>query len=231
MAYLNPGFAPPLLFDINRRANIHTVVDHSVNLIVEKDQDSPEGLPFYETRKEDCDLMVGEFMVSSIFIHLPKNTKEDYPDLHAVGRSIILWYYALEKRACRPILMHNLKISVERDDDIMVGFTIIAGNYSSTLTVGQNLLGEKSGHDLEQSLLTAVLHDADKKGYVLFREYKALLRKKLVKAKRFWKINAIRPEIKAKRGRTRKFNLGQIANWGGLVKELGCQIVTQKTGF
>lgn len=175
MAYLNPGFALPLLFDIKRRANIHTVVDHSVNLIVEKDQDSPEGLPFYETRKEDCDLMVGEFMISSIFIRLPKNTKEDYPDLHAVGRSIILWYYALEKRACRPILMHNLKISVERDDDIMVGFTIIAGNYSSTLTVGQNLLGEKSGHDLEQSLLTAVLHDADKKGYVLFREYKALL--------------------------------------------------------
>ena len=56
------------------------------------------------------------------------------------------------------------------------------------------------------------------------------LRKKLVKAKRFGKINAIRPEIKAKRGRTGKFNLGQIANWGGLVKELGCQIVTQKQG-
>ena len=26
----------------------------------------------------------------------------------------------------------------------------------------------------------------------------------------------------------KKFNLGQIANWGGLVKELGCQIVTQE---
>jgi hypothetical protein len=52
----------------------------------------------------------------------------------------------------------------------------------------------------------------------------AKLRKKLVKAKRFWKINAFRPEIKAKRGRMKKFNLGQIANWGGLVKELGCQI-------
>ena len=59
---------------------------------------------------------------------------------------------------------------------------------------------------------------------------KPKLRKKLVKAKRFGKINAIRPEIKAKRGRTGKFNLGQIANWGGLVKELGCQIVTQKQG-
>ncbi len=49
----------------------------------------------------------------------------------------------------------------------------------------------------------------------------AKLQKKLVKAKRFWKINAIRPEIKARRGRTRKFKLGQKANWGGLVKELG----------
>ena len=56
----------------------------------------------------------------------------------------------------------------------------------------------------------------------------AKLQKKLVKRKRFWKINAIRPEIKAKRGRTRKFNLGLKANWGGLVKELGCQIVTRK---
>ena len=47
------------------------------------------------------------------------------------------------------------------------------------------------------------------------------LRKKLVKAKRFWKINAVWPKIKAKRGRIKKFNLIQIANWGGLVKELG----------
>jgi hypothetical protein len=49
----------------------------------------------------------------------------------------------------------------------------------------------------------------------------AKLRKKVVKAKRFWKINAIQPKIKAKRGRMKKFNLGQKANWGGLVKELG----------
>ena len=56
----------------------------------------------------------------------------------------------------------------------------------------------------------------------------AKLQKNLVKAKRFWKINAIRPEIKARRGKTRKFNLGQKANWGGLAKELGCQIVTLK---
>jgi len=49
----------------------------------------------------------------------------------------------------------------------------------------------------------------------------AKLQKKLVKAKRFWKINAVRPKIKAKRGRIKKFYLRQIANWGGLVKELG----------
>ena len=52
------------------------------------------------------------------------------------------------------------------------------------------------------------------------------LRKKLVKAKRFGKINAIRPEIKARRGRMRKYNLGLKAKLGGLEKELGCQIVT-----
>ena len=45
--------------------------------------------------------------------------------------------------------------------------------------------------------------------------------------KRFWKINAIRPKIKAIKGKTRKFNLGQKANWGRMVKEIGCQIVTQ----
>ena len=56
----------------------------------------------------------------------------------------------------------------------------------------------------------------------------AKLRKKLVKNNGFWKINAFRPEIKAKRGRTGKFKSGLKANWGGLVKELGCQIVTQK---
>jgi hypothetical protein len=49
----------------------------------------------------------------------------------------------------------------------------------------------------------------------------AKLRKKLVKRKRFWKINAIRPEIKARGGRMKKFNMGQKAKWGGLVKELG----------
>ena len=58
----------------------------------------------------------------------------------------------------------------------------------------------------------------------------AELLKKFVKAKLFWKINAIRPEIKARRGRMKKFNLGLKANWGGLVKELGCQIVTPKLG-
>jgi hypothetical protein len=54
----------------------------------------------------------------------------------------------------------------------------------------------------------------------------AKVRKKLVKAKRFWKINAIRPEIKARRGRMRKSKLGQKANWGALVKELGFLFVT-----
>ena len=57
--------------------------------------------------------------------------------------------------------------------------------------------------------------------------YAAKLRKKLVKSNGFWRINAIRPKIKAERGRMKNFNLGQIANWGGLVKELGFLFVTQ----
>ena len=64
-----------------------------------------------------------------------------------------------------------------------------------------------------------------------FADFSAKLRKKSVTKDGFWKINAIRPVIKAIRGRTGKFKFGLKANWGGLVKELGCQIVTQKTGF
>ena len=55
----------------------------------------------------------------------------------------------------------------------------------------------------------------------------AKLRKKPVKRKRFWKINAIQPKIKVRQGRTKKLNLGLKANWGGLVKELGFLFVTQ----
>ena len=60
----------------------------------------------------------------------------------------------------------------------------------------------------------------------MFARVAAKLRKKLVKRKRFWKINAFRPEIKARRGRMKMFKFGLKANWGGLVKELGFQIVT-----
>ena len=63
-----------------------------------------------------------------------------------------------------------------------------------------------------------------------FNSFVAKLRK-VVNRKQFWKINAIQPEIKARRGRMKKYNLGQKANWGGLVKELGCQIVTQLKTF
>ena len=41
------------------------------------------------------------------------------------------------------------------------------------------------------------------------------------------RANAIRPKKKVKRGRMGKYNLGVKAKWGGLVKELGCQIVTR----
>ena len=58
----------------------------------------------------------------------------------------------------------------------------------------------------------------------------ANIQKKVVKNNGFWKINAFRPKIKAIKGKTRNFKLKEKANWGGLVKELGCQIVTPKLG-
>ena len=54
----------------------------------------------------------------------------------------------------------------------------------------------------------------------------AKLRKNNVKNNGFWKINAIWPKIKAKRGSTRKYEKEGNAKYGGLVKELGFQIVT-----
>ena len=61
---------------------------------------------------------------------------------------------------------------------------------------------------------------------VIACKFSAKLRKKLVKSNGFWRINAIRPKIKAKLGRTRKYENEGNAKFGGLVKELGCQIVT-----
>ena len=55
----------------------------------------------------------------------------------------------------------------------------------------------------------------------------AKLRKKLVKSNGFWKINAIRPKMKAKRRRMRKYENEGNAKYGGLVKELGFLFVTQ----
>ena len=45
--------------------------------------------------------------------------------------------------------------------------------------------------------------------------------KKLVKNNGFWRIKAIRPKIKAKQGRMRKYENEGNAKFGGLVKELG----------
>lgn len=175
MVYVQQGFALPLLFDIKWHAYAHTIFDYPYNIIVEKEQDSPKGLPFYEVKTGDCDLMLGEFMISHIFIQLPKNTKELYPELHAIGRSILLWCYAFEKRVGNPIFMHNIKLLIESDDTIANGFILKEGDYSSTLKVGQNLLGNSDSHDLEKRLLTSVICDAVKKGCVSCREYNALI--------------------------------------------------------
>jgi len=40
--------------------------------------------------------------------------------------------------------------------------------------------------------------------FLFLSDLAAKLRKKLVKAKRFWKINAVRPKIKAKRGKNKE---------------------------
>jgi len=55
----------------------------------------------------------------------------------------------------------------------------------------------------------------------------AKLRKKVVVTKRFWKINAIRPEIKAIKGKNEEVQFGAKSKLGGLVKKLGFLFVTQ----
>jgi len=57
----------------------------------------------------------------------------------------------------------------------------------------------------------------------------AKLAKKVVTKDGFERINAIRPVIKAIRGRTGKFKFRLKANWGGLVKELGFLFVTPES--
>ena len=176
VAYLAPGLALPILYDIKRRGNRHAVEEPPVNIVVERDQDCPEGLPFYETRVGDYDLMVGEFMISCLFIRLPQNCKDSEPVLHAVGRSLILWYYALEHSSGRPVLKKNYKLSVVSDDSIKDGF-LLEERAISILKIGQNLFGSEEGHVVEQRLLEAILGDADKKGLVLNTAYKSLITK------------------------------------------------------
>ena len=174
VVYLAPGSSLPIMYEIKRRGYRHAVDDRPVSVVVEKDQDSPEGLPFYEIRVGDYDWMIGEFMISSLFLRLPKSCKDCFPELHAVGRSLVLWYYALEHSSGRPVLMKNYKLSVESDGNIQEGFTLVEGAISS-LKIGQNLFGTNDGHTIEQKLLETVLGDADKKGYILNAEYKTLI--------------------------------------------------------
>ena len=60
-----------------------------------------------------------------------------------------------------------------------------------------------------------------------FADSSAKLRKKLVKNNGFWRNNAIRPKIKVKRGKMRKYENEGNAKLGGLVKKLGFLFVTQ----
>jgi len=59
----------------------------------------------------------------------------------------------------------------------------------------------------------------------------AKLRKKLVKAKRFWKINAIRPEIKAKRGKNEEIQFGTKSKLGRIGERVRLPNRNPKEGF
>lgn len=169
MAVLKQGYALPLLYDIKKRGNRHSVKDAPLNYVVTKDQDTPNALPIYESMGNDFDMMIGEFMISNIFIKLPKNTREVYPELHAVGRSLILWYYALEYVSGRPVLMRNVKLTVKREDCIKEGFQLGSDDMEGTglLRISPNLLGNFDGHSIEKQLLEALLGYADRNGLVL----------------------------------------------------------------
>jgi len=177
MAVLEQGYALPLLYDIKKRENRHTVTDVPFNYVVTKEQDTPEGLPFYESRGSNFDMMIGEFMISNVLIKLPQNTREAFPELHAVGRSLILWYYALEHYSGRPVLMRNVKLTVKRDESIKEGFLFYSDDTEGIglLRISPNLLGNNDGHSVEKQLLDALLGYADGKGFVLDAGWHALI--------------------------------------------------------
>lgn len=174
IADIEPGFSLPLLYDIKRRANVHAIVDADTNIVVERGQDGLDGIPFYEKSISDYDLMVGEFLASNMFLRLPKNAKDEFPEIHAVGRSLIMWYYALEKYMSKPILGSNFKIYIEKNDNLDEGF-VLREDVISTLVVGQNLLGLIDGHNVERKLLETVIADAAKKGFVIYNEYNNII--------------------------------------------------------
>ena len=153
------------------------IQDGHFNIVVEKEQDAPIGIPFYETSIGESDLIIGEFMISNIFIYLPKNTREQYPEFHTISRSIILWYYALEQYSGRPILMQNYKLSIVFDDNLDEGFIIHNGQPVSLLKIAQNVLGKNDAKVVEKHLLETVLGDADKKGFVLDLTYLSIIDK------------------------------------------------------
>lgn len=174
---LMPGFSLPLIFGIKKKANRHAVKDGIFNLLVKADQDSPDGIPFYEAKTEDNDLMIGEYLQSNIFLKLPKNTKDVYPELHGVGRSLLLWYYALEKYSGKPVLMKNLRLTIERDENLKEGFRIENNDYASVLKISPNLLGNDDGRSIEKHLLEAVVMNANCKSFALNHSYASLINK------------------------------------------------------
>lgn len=172
---IRPGYGLPLYYGILKQANRHAIEDSPFNIVVSKDQECPFDIPFYEQPTPDCDLLVGEFILSNILLQLPINSKNNCPELYAIGKSLILWTYALEKRSGYPVIGSNLRITLELDITITTGYEIDTSSGAFVVKVGQDLIGENCPHEIERNLLKSVLDEANQNGVVVNPAYGTLV--------------------------------------------------------
>lgn len=173
---IRPGYGLSLYYGILKQANRHAIEDAPFNIVVSRDQECPRDIPFYEIYAQEFDIMVGEYMLSSILLRLPSNSKNVCPEVHAVGKSLLLWYYALEKRFGNPVLGDNLKLKLEQDDSLATGYKIDTSTGAFVVKIGQDIIGNQSTHELEERLLKAVLDEANRGGFVINPAYEALIK-------------------------------------------------------
>lgn len=174
---IRPGYGLSLFYDILQRGNKHAVSDPPFSFVVSKDQECPRGIPFYEINSREFDILIGEYYSANIFLRLPPDTRKDYPELHTIGRSVILWYYALEKRFGKALLQKNLKLTVKRDDSLTDGIKLKDEHGFVTLMVSQNFMGNDTNHVFEKKLLLAVLNAAHSNGILITAAYEEMVDK------------------------------------------------------